>query len=65
MSRAEGMCLRETWEDFCGVRVLEWSKACEFRLRKKNGVAGVWLRGPGHGGEDEVAGRHWESLSVV
>lgn len=45
MNRAEGMCHRETWEDFHGVRVCGWSKACEFRLRKKNGVAGVWLGG--------------------
>lgn len=45
MNRAEEMCHRETWEDFHGVRVWRWSEACEFRLRKKNGVAGVWLGG--------------------
>lgn len=45
MNRAEGMCLRETWEDFRGVRVLGWSKACDFRLRKRNKGVGVWLGG--------------------
>lgn len=35
MNRAEGMCLRETREDFHGVRVFRWSKACEFKAEKE------------------------------